>query len=350
MRLALPLLVGLLALLPGTAHAQVGRFRIEGEGPEGRYEGAAFVRGGAGGLRVLIKTAAGSAAEDERRGEADAWQVETGLRFTLRAERGPIREAALRADARRAATAQLAVAYRDAAGRAVRRETWTREDAVTVPFVVVALTSDQPRFPGISREVAARAEAQARRQLDRVYGPLGVKFAPVAGGPVLVDGAARDANGDGRLQRAEVEALRDRLEADGTKRPGRVVLVVTAAPFAAPGCRGWTLGDAPATPHSLGDVNDNLSLVGADYLDPDAHHTVAHEVGHQLGLDDLTRENRLQLARPDREDHLMESGGDGLFLDPAAARLVRRAALLPDHGLCGRRTPAPLADAPGLEK
>lgn len=349
MRLSL-LLIAMLALLPGTARAQAGRFRIEGQGPEGRYEGAAFIRAAGETCRVLIKTAAAS-ADDERRGEADAQVVETGLRFTLRAERGPLREAALRADARRGSGGALLVGYRDARGQLVRRETWTREDVVTVPFVVVALLSDRASFPGISPEAAKRAEAQARRQLDGVYGPLGVTFAPVQGGPVLVDGAAQDRNGDGRLQRAEVEALRDALEQDGTKRPGRVVLVVTAAGFAAHGCRGWTLGDAPATPHSLGDVNDNLSLIGADYLG-DEHHTVAHEVGHQLGLDDLTRENRLELARPEREDHLMESGGEGLFLDPAAARLVRRAALLPDHGLCGRRTSStvPLAGAPALEK
>ena len=41
----------------------------------------------------------------------------------------------------------------------------------------------------------------------------------------------------------------------------------------------------------------------------------------------------------------MASGGHGTFLDPAMARLVRRNAVLPDHGLEGRRQVAS-ADAP----
>ena len=47
------------------------------------------------------------------------------------------------------------------------------------------------------------------------------------------------------------------------------------------GCRGWTLGDAPATPHSLGDVNDNFSLVGARWLA--SHHTAARWCSRQEG-------------------------------------------------------------------
>lgn len=141
-----------------------------------------------------------------------------------------------------------------------------------------------------------------------------------------VDGAAADADHDGQLSRPELAALRDDLERRGVKRRGQVTLVLTAAPFVAADCRGWTLGDVPSVQGSLADRNDNFSVVGLSFLDPTRFHTVAHEVGHQLGLDDLRPDNRGQLEQPDRDDHLMESGGCGHFVDPAAGRIVR-------HGL-----------------
>lgn len=331
-----PALLALCALLawPTLASAQAGRYRIEGEGPEGRCLGAAFVDADplTGGLRVVLKTTARDGAE--RRARA-AVEVEGGaLAFAARATTGWRQEPALSGDARRAGPGALRVTWRDIAGRVVRRETWTRDDEVVIPIAVVALRGGGA-LPDVSAEAAGRAQVTVLAALDEVYAPLGIRFRPATPAPTLVEAA--DVDGDGRLARAELERVRDDLEVRGVKRPGRIVLVITAAAIVGEGCRGWTLGHAPATPGSLGDVNDNISVVGLAYLDPARFHTVAHEVGHQLGLDDVSAENRLRLARPDRADQLMESGGSGRFLDPAMARLVREAALLPDHGLDGRR-------------
>lgn len=331
MCVALGVLAGLLLLAPA-ARAQGARYRIEGAGPEGACEGTAFVAPEPGGpLTVTLKTR--DAAGEERR--ARAIIVRTGglIAFDARASRGVIVEPALSARARRLASGALDVVYRDARGEVVRRETWRRDEDVTIPLQMVALAGDG-RFPGVSADEAAAAQAAILEQLTAVFAPCRVRFEAVAT-PVIVPGGDFDADQDGRLARDEVAAVRAALEAREVKRPGRVVLVVTAAAFVGRGCRGWTLGDAPATPHSLGDVNDNFSLVGARFLD--GHHTAAHEVGHQLGLDDLTPLNRGLLEERQRDDQLMVSGGQGVFVDPALVRVLRANVRWPDHGLDGRR-------------
>jgi hypothetical protein len=331
-RLALGVLLGLLVLAPA-ASAQGARYRIEGAGPEGRCEGSAFIAPEPGGpLTVTLKTR--DAAGEERRARAEVVRAGVFLAFDVRASRGVIVEPALSARARRLGSGALEVAYRDARGEVVRRETWRRDEDVTIPLQVVALTGEPGRFPGVSAEQAAAAQDAILAQLDLVFGPCRVRFEAVSA-PALLPGAGFDADQDGRLVREEAATVRGALEERELKRPGRVVLVVTAAAFVGRGCRGWTLGDAPPTPHSLGDVNDNFSLVGARFLD--GHHTAAHEVGHQLGLDDLTPQNRGLLERRDRDDQLMESGGHGVFVDPAFMRVLRGNVRWPDHGLDGRR-------------
>lgn len=331
-RLALGVLLGLLVLAPA-ARAQGARYRIEGTGPEGACEGSAFVAPEPGGpLTVTLKTR--DAEGEERRARAELVRTGGLIAFDTRASRGVIVEPALSARARRLASGALEVVYRDSRGEVVRRETWRREEEVTIPLQVVAL-SGEGRFPGVSAEQAAAAQAAILEQLTTVFAPCRVRFEAVSAAPVIVAGTDFDQDGDGRLVREEAASVRAALEQREVKRPGRVVVVVTAASFVGRGCRGWTLGDAPATPHSLGDVNDNFSLVGSRFLD--GHHTAAHEVGHQLGLDDLTPQNRDLLENRERGDQLMESGGHGVFVDPAFVRLVRSNVRWPDHGLDGRR-------------
>lgn len=324
----------LLLLTACAAHAQGARYRVEGQGPEGACAGTALVTPEPAGERVIVSLKTVGPDGDERRGlGAVAQRSFDRLAFDLAASRGLITEPRLRARARRTAPGVLEVVYQDAEARVVRRETWRRDEDVVVPLVVVAL-GGASGFQGVSAEDAAGAQRTILEQLDGVFAPCRVRFA-ATGEPALLPGAAYDADQDGRLGRPEVARLRDDLEARELKRPGRVVLVLTASPLVGRGCRGWTIGDAPATPHSLEDVNDNFSLVGARWLRN--QHTVAHEVGHQLGLDDLGAENRALLERRDRADQLMESGGAGWFLDPALVALVRRNARWPDHGLDGRR-------------
>lgn len=329
------MLAGVLLLAP-PALAQGTRYRLEGVGPEGRCRGTALItRDVAGRLVVALKTVGEDGAERRARAEVEPPPAGGPLTFVARATRGVIEEAPLVGIARRVDAGGLEVVYQDVRGQVVRRERWQRDEDVTVPIVVVALTGAPFRFPGVSPDQAAAAQEEVVAQLERTYGPWRVTFSPVSE-PALLAGEDFDRDGDGRLAREEIAALRADLERRELKRPGRVVLVLTAAPLVGRGCRGWTLGDAPATPHSLGDVNDNFSLTGLQHVANG--HTVAHEVGHQLGLDDLTPHNRGLLERRDRGDHLMESGGLGAFLDPALGRVLRKNVRWPDHGLDGRRT------------
>jgi hypothetical protein len=337
---AVATILGLLLLAPAVARADGARYRIEGRGPEGACRGTALnTHEPGGGLVVALKTVGPDGAE--RRAWSPATPREDTLSFVTRATCGLVTEPALTGRARRTGPDALEVVFTDAAGAVVRREAWRRDEEVVIPLLVVALQGGG-RLPGVASDAAARAQAAIVEQLDRVYAPARLRFAPT-GDPLLLSGAGYDRDDDGRLDRGELEALRADLEQAGHKRPGRVVLVLTAAPFVGPGCRGWTIGDAPATPHTLGDVNDNLSLVGLRWV-LEGHHTVAHEVGHQLGLDDLTAGNRGLLEHPERADHLMQSGGDGVYLDPAVARRLREAVRWPDHGLDGRRAAGGLAD------
>ncbi len=324
-----------LALCAGTARALEGRYRVEGRGPEGAARGHALVERSPVGQGWLVTLKTADAQGRERRLHADGAAAPDGsLRFGGRAEGDLGVEPPLRARAAPGA-AGLRVDYRDDAGRSVREEVWTPDERVVVPVAIVALTGGA-RFAGVSRDEAVAAQEAIIRALDRAFAATDLRFAAVFPVPAPLDGARFDRDGDGTLGREETALVRDELERRGLKRPGRVVLVLTASPIVGVGCRGWTLGDAPATPHSLGDVNDNISLVGLRWVDPRAH-TIPHEVAHQLGLDDIGPENRRQLARPDRDDQLMESGGTGFFLDPEHARLLRRTARYPDHGLEGRR-------------
>lgn len=338
------LALALVLLVAPTAAAQGARYRIDGAGPDGPSRGSALIaREPGGALVVALKTVDRDGVE--RRARAEIARPPAGdapLTFVLRATRGLIDEPPVVVVARRAEAGTLDVIHRDARGEVVRRETWRRDEDVTVPVQVVALTGEPFRFPGVSAEQAAAAQAKILEQLARVYAPWRVAFEPAAA-PALLPGDGFDADGDGRLGRDEIVALRADLERRELKRAGRVVLVLTAAPLIGRGCRGWTLGDSPATPHSLGDVNDNFSLMRLDSVENGR--TAPHEVGHQLGLDDLTPHNRDLLERRERDDHLMESGGRGAFLDPAAGRLLRKNVRWPDHGLDGRRrAPAWMTD------
>ncbi len=330
------LTLALLLLVAPPALASGARYRIDGNGPEGAYLGSALIAREPGGrLVVAFKTVDREGGERRGRVEVDRPPADgRTLTFAVRAMRGFVEEPPLAVTARRVDGGTLDVVYHSVRGDVVRRETWRRDEHVTVPIQVVALTGEAFRFPGVSADEATSAQARILEQLAAVYGPWRVDFAPAAP-PALLPGDDYDVDGDGRLGREEIVALRADLERRELKRPGRVVLVLTAAPLVGRGCRGWTLGDAPATPHSLGDVNDNFSLMRLDYVDNG--HTAAHEVGHQLGLDDLTPHNRGLLERRDRGDQLMESGGLGAFLDPAQGRLLRRVVRWPDHGLDGRR-------------
>ncbi|MCW8139357.1 MAG: hypothetical protein KIT58_10690 [Planctomycetota bacterium] len=315
------------------AWAQGARFRIDGVGSDGPCTGTALLAQEPGGALVVTLKTVGSDGV-ERRARAEVSRAGGLLSFTVRLARGVVLEPPLSARSRRLEGGALEVVYRDERGGVVRHEVWSRDEEVTIPVLVVALTGEPFRFPDVTAEEAAQAQASALAQLDAVYAPGRLRVEAVSA-PVLLAGAPFDKDGDGRLSRDEGAALRAALEARELKRPGRVVLVVTSAPIVGRGCRGWTLGDARATPHSLGDVNDNFSLVGLKFIANGR--TVPHEVGHQLGLDDLTPHNRDLLERRERGDHLMESGGVGAFLDPAITRVLRRTARRPDHGLEGRR-------------
>jgi hypothetical protein len=69
---------------------------------------------------------------------------------------------------------------------------------------------------------------------------------------------------------------------------------------------------------------------------------VAHEVGHQFGLDDLGDDNLHALREPGRDDHLMQSGGEGFHVDPAVVERLRRWVRYDDRGLGGRRVVRPI--------
>ena len=325
-----------------------GRYRVEGQELDGSTcKGLALVdeRDGAT-FRVQLKTVDPQGAE--RRVETRATLGAGGiLRWSQRAVRqeflhDPPLSALARLDPA-AAVPTLRVIYRDEEGKQVRRELWVRDDAVVIPVAVVGLLGSEGFARGVTAEQAKAAQGHVVEQLGAAYRGLGVSFVPAREeGAWTVEGAGVDKDKNGRLGREEVAALRDELERAGVKRPGRVVLVITGGGVVGRGCRGLTLGDAPRTPTSLRDFNDNFSLVGLRYLDASRYHTVPHEVGHQLGLDDVVRTNRSQLRQPDREDHLMLGGGIGTHIDPAAAELLLKAVRQPDHGLLGRRTPLTL--------
>lgn len=344
--------VGLALLaLSGPASAQEGRYRIEGQGPEGAYRGSAELRRLADGWALAFRTFTRDGRE--RFGRARASSQRGALVFALREERleGRLRTVP--------GERGLVAAYVDPRARAsegepalIRRERWEPNAGALVPVIVVVLGGDE-RFPGVTAAQAREAQTWILAQLEATFAPLGLEFVGLTGEPVVVPGAPFDRNEDGALSRVEVRGVRDELERRGLKRPGRVVLVLTAAGFVHGACRGWTLGDAPATPNTLGDPNDNFSLLGLRYLDPSRYHTVAHEVGHQLGLDDLNPRNRELLDEPRRDDHLMLSGGVGIHLDPVVAALLRRTVVdrFPLHGLEGRREALrPEGEAPPEEE
>lgn len=334
----------LLLLGSAPAWAFEGRYRVEGQAIDGTtYKGLALVdeREGAT-FRVMFKTV--DAKGVERRAETRASLGEGGvLRWSQRAVREEfLQDPPLDAMARLepgTAVPTVRVLYRDEEGKPSRREVWVRDDAITIPVAVVGVLGSESFARGVTAEQAQAAERHVLEQLTRVYAPLGITFvAAREEGSWTIEGEKLDLDHDGKLDREEAAGLRAQLERSGVKRPGRVVLVVTGGGVVGRGCRGLTLGDAPRTPTSLRDFNDNFSLVGLRYLDASRYHTVPHEVGHQLGLDDVVRTNRSQLRAPEREDHLMMGGGIGTHIDPVAAELLLKSARQPEYGLQGRRT------------
>ena len=321
----------LIATLVGLeAHALEGRYRIEGVGPGAAYVGSGRIWSAGDDVRVSFRLFEGGA---ERRATGVTRAAGGGLALSLRIDSRPGSAGRAQGRAVPLAGGGLKVSYRD--GDLLRHEVWTRDDALArVPVVVVALGG-----PGGVTPVQARAAQRwILAQLNAVYGDLGVAFHALLSAPRELPAKEFDLDEDGTYSRDEVRALRGALEEQRLKSPGRVVLAVTSADFVHGDCRGWTLGDAPPTPGTLTDPNDNFSLVGLSYLDPSEFHTVAHEVGHQLGLDDLRPANRHLLEEPRRSDHLMISGGRGLHLDRETRRIVRSGVTrFPNHGLDGRR-------------
>ena len=329
----------LLTILPALAAAQEGHYRVDGLGPEGVYRGSAQIEGSRRGLAVSMR------AFDSRVRELRYSGKTTGLtKGELRVVMSGKREDKLLPPLRVVIKPvpgddkALSAIYLDNDKKVIRRESWIRTRIVEIPLVVITLESDsKTSFQGVPADEAEVSQRRIEAQLNTTFKPVGVRFRALRDKPWAVPGDVFDRNKDGRLGKDEVALLQGALERRGFKQPGRVVVVLTDAPFAHPGCRGWTPGDAPATPHSLTDPNDNLSIVGRAYLSPARFHTVAHEVGHQLGLDDLYTTNRGKLEDAKRHDHLMESGGRGFHLDAAILKILRRhTAGFPNAGLEGR--------------
>lgn len=328
--------------LPGLALAQEGRYRIDGVGPAGTYRGSAEIA--AGEQRFSLKTRTFDSRAREVRYEGDALPSADALRALLRGKREGQALPQLRILIKRVPgeADALTATYYDAQRQVVRRESWTRTQEIEVPLSVVVIEG-AGKLPGVPAGEAKEAQRRIEAQLNATFKPLGVHFQALRDEPWTAPGAALDRDQDGRLDKDECAALQGELERRGIKQPGRVVVVLTDAPFVHPGCRGWTPGDAPATDHTLVDPNDNLSIVGRAYLSPARFHTVAHEVGHQLGLDDLRPTNRHLLRESARPDHLMESGGRGFYLDPAILEILRRHVVgFPNHGLEGRINQEPI--------
>ncbi|RMG10156.1 MAG: hypothetical protein D6731_17930 [Planctomycetota bacterium] len=333
---SLPLLVAGVLLAAPEISARPQVFDVAGLGVEDDSVGTSWLTSKGHELAVTVRTFSAAGTERWLRAKARFGSGELRLSGTVLLEGG--RRKAVRGAIRPVSGERgtWVVRYRDASGAVVRREFWRATRLVRVPVQVIALANDT-ETSGVSPGAARRAQGEVIAQLDRAFRSVGLRFLALGGEPARVPLSLADRDGDGALSAAELRGLRDELELRGLKRRGRVVLVLTAAPFAHPTCRGWTLGDAPPSPATLDDPNDNFSVVGLRYLDARRYHTVAHEVAHQLGLDDLNALNRRALRSPKREDHLMISGGRGSFIDPAVARLLSSNVWSrPAYGLEGR--------------
>lgn len=340
-------LLVLLTILPALAVAQEGHYRVDGLGPEGVYQGSAeidSIRRGPD-RKLVVSMRAFDSRVRELRYTGKTTPTKGALKLVMQGEREGKILPALRVVIKPVPgdDKALAALYYDNDRKVIRRESWIKTRVIEVPLVVITLEG-KGNFQGVP---AAEAEVSQRRieaQLNTTFKDVGVRFRALRDRPWSVPGDRFDRNKDGRLGKDEVALLQSALEKRGFKQPGRVVVVLTDAPFAHPGCRGWTPGDSPATPRSLTDPNDNLSLVGRAYLSPARFHTVAHEVGHQLGLDDIYKTNRGKLEEPKRHDHLMESGGRGFHLDSAVLKILRQhTAGFPNCGLEGRIDREPIS-------